>query len=105
MLEILSQIGELVGGLGALIALIYLARQIRQSNVIVRAQSRQTLLDTASAGDWHLACDTDLLKAFAACPFSESVHAAVIEIPFEHTIDQRAMGVRLRTKIQSRTEQ
>jgi hypothetical protein len=66
VLEVLSQIGELVGGLGALIALVYLARQIQQSNVIVRAQSRQTLLDTASAGDWDLARDTELLEAFGA---------------------------------------
>jgi hypothetical protein len=66
VLEVLSQIGELVGGLGAMIALIYLARQIQQSNVIVRAQSRQTLLDTASAGDWDLARDTELLEAFGA---------------------------------------
>ena len=66
MLETLSQIGELVGGFGALLALIYLATQIRQNNVITRAQSRQTLLDTWSAGNWDLVRDTELLKAFAA---------------------------------------
>jgi len=66
VLETLSQIGELVGGFGALLALIYLATQIRQNNVIARAQSRQTLLDTWSAGNWDLVRDTELLKAFAA---------------------------------------
>jgi hypothetical protein len=66
MLETLSQIGELVGGLGALLALIYLALQIRQNNIIARAQARQTLLDTWSSGNWDLVRDTDLLTAFAS---------------------------------------
>lgn len=66
MLETLSQVGELVGGLGAVFALLYLAMQIRQNNIIARAQSRQTLIDTWSAGNWDLARDTELLEAFAA---------------------------------------
>jgi hypothetical protein len=66
VLEDLSQIGELVGGFGALLALIYLATQVRQNNIIARAQSRQTLLDTWSAGNWDLVRDTELLRAFGA---------------------------------------
>ena len=66
MLETLSQIGELVGGFGALFALIYLAVQIRQNNKISRAQSRQTLIDTWSASNWDLVQDTELLRAFGA---------------------------------------
>jgi hypothetical protein len=66
MLEILSQVGELVGGLGSLFALIYLAQQIRQSNAMMRAQSRQTLLDTTSAGDWDFTRDGVLLEALGA---------------------------------------
>lgn len=65
-MEVFSQVGELVGGFGALFALIYLGVQIRQSNVLARAQSRQTLIDTWSAGNWDLARDPDLLRVFGA---------------------------------------
>lgn len=41
MLDSLSQLGEFLGGIGALVALVYLAIQIRQSNAIARAQSRR----------------------------------------------------------------
>lgn len=64
MLETLSQIGELVGGLGALLALVYLAVQIRHNNAIAKAQSRQTLIDTWAAGNWDLVRDSELLRAF-----------------------------------------
>jgi hypothetical protein len=66
VLETLSQIGELVGGFGALVAQINLATQIRQNYVIARAQSRQTLIEPWSAGNWDLARDSELLRAFAA---------------------------------------
>jgi hypothetical protein len=66
LIETLSQIGELVGGFGALAALVYLALQIRQNNIIARAQARQSLIDTWSAGNWDLARDYELLTAFAA---------------------------------------
>jgi hypothetical protein len=66
LIETLSQIGELVGGFGALAALVYLALQIRQNNIIARAQARQSLIDTWSAGNWDLARDDELLIAFAA---------------------------------------
>ena len=37
----LGALGELVGGLAVLATLIYLAKQIRQSNTLVRAQAHQ----------------------------------------------------------------
>jgi hypothetical protein len=64
-LELLGQIGELVGGIGALAALVYLAVQIRHSNSVARAQSRQTLLDTFSQLNWELACDPALARVIA----------------------------------------
>jgi hypothetical protein len=66
LIETLSQFGELVGGIGALAALVYLALQIRQNNIIARAQARQSLIDTWSAGNWDLVRDNDLLTAFAS---------------------------------------
>ncbi len=66
MLEILSQVGELVGGIGALAALVYLAIQIRHSNALARAQSRQNLLDTFSQANWELARDDHVKRVVAA---------------------------------------
>ena len=65
MLEILAQVGELVGGIGALAALVYLAIQIRHSNAVARAQSRQNLLNTFSQTNWEVARD-DHVKGVVA---------------------------------------
>jgi hypothetical protein len=46
VIETLSQVGELVGGIGALAALVYLATQIRQNSAIARAHIRQSLADS-----------------------------------------------------------
>ncbi len=66
MLEILAQVGELVGGIGALAALVYLAIQIRQSNALARAQSRQNLLDTFSQTNWEVARNDYVKRVIAA---------------------------------------
>ena len=66
MLEIFSQIGELVGGIGAIAALVYLAVQIRQSNALARAQSRQNLLDTFSQTNWEVARNDYVKRVIAA---------------------------------------
>ena len=65
MLGTLAQVGELVSGLGAIAALAYLAVQIRQSNLLARAQSRQTLLDTFSQTNWEVSRDADLARVLA----------------------------------------
>ncbi len=65
MLEVFAQFGELIGGVGALAALVYLAVQIRQSNSVAKAQSRQTLLDTFAQTNWELTRETDLLRVFS----------------------------------------
>lgn len=65
MLESLSQVGELVGGIGALAALGYLAVQIRHSYSAARAQSRQTLLDTYADLAWQMSLDRDLARTIA----------------------------------------
>ncbi len=66
MLEIFSQIGELVGGIGAIAALVYLAIQIRQSNALARAQSRQNLLNTFSQTNWEVARNDYVKRVIAA---------------------------------------
>ena len=65
MLEQLANLGELVGGLGALAALIYLAAQIRQSNRIARATSRQKLLDTFYDRGWETGTNPELARVLA----------------------------------------
>ena len=81
MLETFSQLGELIGGIGALAALVYLAVQIRQSNTVAKAQSRQTLLDTFSQTDWDMAREVDLPRVFSLavrpglkCPTKIKLH-------------------------------
>ena len=64
MLDSLAQIGEFLGGIGALVALVYLALQIRQSNEIARAQSRQTLRDTFYDRAWEAGADPRLARIF-----------------------------------------
>ena len=65
MLETFAQVGEFVGGIVAIAALAYLAVQIRQSNLLARAQSRQILLDTFSQTNWVVARDADLARVLA----------------------------------------
>jgi hypothetical protein len=66
LLEQLANVGELVGGLGALAALIYLAAQVRQSNRIARAASRQKLLDTFYDRAWEMGTNPELARVLAA---------------------------------------
>lgn len=62
MLETFAQAGELIGGIGAIAALAYLAIQIRQGNTLAKAQSRQTLLDNFSQLNWEMARDHEMAR-------------------------------------------
>jgi hypothetical protein len=62
----LGNLGEFIAAMATVATLVYLAVQIRQSNIAARAQSRQTLIDTWSSTNWDLARDSRMLKAFAA---------------------------------------
>ena len=66
MLEQLANLGELIGGLGALAAIVYLAAQVRQSNRIARATSRQQLLDTFYDRGWETGTNPELARVLAA---------------------------------------
>jgi hypothetical protein len=66
MLEILANVGEIVGGIGTILALVYLAVQVRHSNRIARASSRQTLFDTFHDRAWEAGTDPDLAILFAS---------------------------------------
>jgi len=66
MFETFAQVGELVGGIGAVAALAYLAIQIRHSNALARAQSRQTLLDRFSQTNWEVARDSYVKRVIGA---------------------------------------
>jgi len=63
--EQLANIGELIGGFGALAALVYLAAQVRNSNRIARASSRQQLLDTFYDRAWETGTDPRLARILA----------------------------------------
>ncbi|MEM7220971.1 MAG: hypothetical protein AAF515_21605 [Pseudomonadota bacterium] len=51
-LEDVSNIGELIGGIGVLVSLIYLAIQVRQNTLAQRAESR--LAATRSWTEWYV---------------------------------------------------
>jgi len=63
--QILGNYGEFVGAIGVVVTLGYLSLQIRQSTKTARAQSRQTLLDQWSSGNWNLSRDPQLLRVYA----------------------------------------
>ncbi len=65
-LEDLGNIGEFVGAIAVVLSLIYLAVQIRQSNALARAQSRQNLLDTFSQTNWDVARNDYVKRVVAA---------------------------------------
>jgi hypothetical protein len=66
MLEELANIGEVFGGIASLLALGYLAIQIRQANLLARAHARQTLIDTFAQINTEVARDPSLARAIAA---------------------------------------
>jgi hypothetical protein len=63
--EAIGAVGEVLGAVGVIVTLGYLAVQIRQTNVNTRAQARQTLIDTWSVASWELARDPELIRVFA----------------------------------------
>jgi len=63
--QMLGNYGEFVGAIGVVVTLGYLSLQIRQNTKAARAQSRQTLLDQWSSGNWDLSRDPQLLRVYA----------------------------------------
>ena len=64
--EAVGAVGEVLGAIGVIATLGYLAIQIRHSNALARAQSRQNLLDTFSQTNWEVARDDDVKRVVAA---------------------------------------
>ncbi len=64
--DAIGAIAELLGAIGAIAALVYLATQIRQGNALARAQSRQNLLDTFSQTNWEVARNDHVKRVVAS---------------------------------------
>ena len=100
MLEILAQIGELLGGIGAIAALAYLAIQIRKSNALARAQARQNLMDRFSQTIWEIARNDDVKRVLAAgvCDWPEMSDAdkTTFDLSMSRFLSNLEIGLLLR---------
>ena len=69
----ISSIANLLAALGVLITLIYLARQVRQANLLQRFQVRQHMAQQAQSELYRWASDPSLRDSFVkADPLSAS---------------------------------
>ena len=50
-LEALGNVGEFIGALAVILSILYLARQVKQSSLLARAESQRALLNSAHL--WH----------------------------------------------------
>ena len=64
-LQTLADLGELVGGLGVVVSLVYLALQVRQNTQSLRTENYGRALDRISAMQSQLSRDTELSRFFA----------------------------------------
>jgi hypothetical protein len=60
----ISAIANLLAAIGVLITLIYLARQVRQANLLARFQVRQHMAQQAQAELYRWASDPSLRNSF-----------------------------------------
>jgi len=74
--EIVSTIAELVGALGVIASLIYLASQIRQSTKVARAETTKDLYLASRAAIMELAANDELAKIWTDIRQFESVDIA-----------------------------
>ena len=74
--EIVSTIAELIGALGVIASLIYLASQIRQSTKVARAETTKDLYLASRAAIMELAANDELAKIWTDIRQFESVDIA-----------------------------
>lgn len=63
-LDTLAKLGEFIGGIFVVISLIYLAYQLRQNTLSLRAENYARLLDRMSTLQSRLAADAELHRLF-----------------------------------------
>jgi hypothetical protein len=64
--EAMSAIGEMVGAVGVIVSLVYLALQIRQNSNVVRSATRQAISTTQVEMGFRIAESSDLRASIAA---------------------------------------
>ena len=63
-LQTLSTLAEVIGSIGVIISLIYLARQIKMSNKLSHAQTRRDMLDAGQQELYKLVDNPKIIDAF-----------------------------------------
>lgn len=74
--EIVSTIAELIGALGVIASLIYLASQIRQSTKVARAETTKDLYLASRSAIMELAANDELAKIWTDIREFESIDIA-----------------------------
>jgi hypothetical protein len=64
----IGAVGELVGALGVIVSLVYLAAQIRQNSQVVRTATRQAVSTSQMEIGMQLASNPELRAAAARVP-------------------------------------
>ena len=73
-LEEYAYLGQLIAAVAVIITLIYLARQVRQANLLARAQTRQRMVEQAQQELYKGMCDepTIMRSLYKAEPLTET---------------------------------
>ena len=90
MLEALGNIGDLLGGVGVFVTLIYLAVQIRQNTIASRSEAYQAAVVATSAWTQDVGTDSDSTRILQAGIYdheSLGLHGPVL---VAHSVHQHA---------------
>ncbi len=60
----LGALGSFLAAIAVFVTLVYLAKQVKQGNILAKLQVQQSMMEHDIAGLYKLAADPELLKAF-----------------------------------------
>lgn len=71
--EMAGSIAEMIGAIGVILSLLYVGRQLRQSNVMARSATRQEINSSLSSWATNVAVSPSLAEAFAKVQYHDLV--------------------------------
>jgi hypothetical protein len=83
-LESLGDIGDLVGGVGVVVTLIYLAIQVRKNSHAVQSNTLQTLQNEANQAVIAVATNTDLARVLVTAETGLDQLSPIERCQFDH---------------------
>ena len=79
--ETAASIAEVIGAIGVILSLLYVGRQLKQSNVMARSATRQEINSSLSNWAANVAASPSLAETFAEAPLSCHVTALLSDSP------------------------